>query len=121
MTPSSQPRITWPTPIVKENGVPIGSLGDGEAIWHTDMNYQEYPPLGSALYAREVPPVGGDTGFCNMYKALDVLPADLRKRIEGLSIKHDASKTTVVYAGHDVNVEFIRMLLGATWGSETGP
>ena len=22
MTPSSQPRITWPTPIVKENGVP---------------------------------------------------------------------------------------------------
>ena len=82
---------------VKENGVPIGSLGDGEAIWHTDMNYQEYPPLGSALYAQEVPPVGGDTGFCNMYKALDVLPADLRKRIEGLSIKHDASKTSGGY------------------------
>ena len=27
----------------------------------------------------------------------------------------------MVYAGHDVNVEFLRMLLGATWGSETGP
>ena len=32
---------------VKETGVPIGSLGDGEAIWHTDMNYQEYPPSGA--------------------------------------------------------------------------
>ena len=82
---------------VKENGVPIGSLGDGEAIWHTDMNYQENPPLGSALYAREVPPVGGDTGFCNMYMALEALPARLRERIDGLSIKHDASKTSGGY------------------------
>ena len=82
---------------VKKNGVPIGSLGDGEAIWHTDMNYQEHPPLGSALYAREVPPVGGDTGFCNMYMALEALPTRLRKRISGLSIKHDASKTSGGY------------------------
>ena len=76
---------------VKEGGVPIGSLGDGEAIWHTDMNYVDTPPLGSALYSREVPDSGGDTGFCNMYKALDALPADLRQRIDGLSIKHDSS------------------------------
>ncbi len=88
---------------VKENGVPIGSLGDGEAIWHSDMNYVENPPLGSALYAREVPPSGGDTGFCNMYMALAALPADLRKRLEGLSIKHDSSTTSGGYlrAGFD--------------------
>ena len=24
---------------VIENGVPIGSLGAGEAVWHTDMSY----------------------------------------------------------------------------------
>src|SRR5437660_456851 len=24
---------------VKEDGVPIGGLGDGEAIWHSDMTY----------------------------------------------------------------------------------
>jgi taurine dioxygenase len=24
---------------VKVNGEPIGSLGDGEAVWHTDMSY----------------------------------------------------------------------------------
>ena len=80
---------------VKENGVPIGSLGDGEAIWHTDMNYQEYPPSG----ARSMRRVRSSAAirFCNMYKALDALPADLRKRIEGLSIKHDASKTSGGY------------------------
>jgi len=76
---------------VKENGVPIGSLGDGEAIWHSDMNYADVPPMGCCLYALEIPSSGGNTGYCNLYKALEALPADLRERIEGLSIKHDAS------------------------------
>ena len=82
---------------VKEGGVPIGSLGDGEAIWHTDMNYVERPPLGSALFSLEVPDKGGNTGFCNMYMALDALPADLRSKLEGKSIKHDASMTSGGY------------------------
>lgn len=82
---------------VKENGIPIGSLGDGEAIWHSDMNYAEVPPLGSALYSLEVPNEGGNTGFCNMYKALDALPSNLRKQLEGKSIKHDASMTSGGY------------------------
>lgn len=82
---------------VKENGVAIGSLGDGEAIWHSDMNYVDLPPLGSCLHALEVPERGGDTGFCNMYKALEALPPALRKRIEGLSIKHDSSTNSAGY------------------------
>ena len=82
---------------VKENGKAIGTLGDGEAIWHSDMNYMEEPPTGSLLYSLEVPPAGGDTGFCNMYKALETLPADLRRRIEGLSIKHDSSTNSGGY------------------------
>jgi len=42
-------------------GVPIGSLGAGEAVWHTDMSYLENPPDASLLYAVEIPPEGGDT------------------------------------------------------------
>lgn len=76
---------------VKENGKPIGALGHGEAIWHSDMNYIEEPAAGSVLYALEIPPAGGDTGFCNMYTALDALPAALRTRLDGLQIKHDSS------------------------------
>ncbi len=76
---------------VIENGVPIGSLGAGEAVWHTDMSYLEMPPQASMLYALEVPPSGGNTGFCNMYKALDALPAALLRRVEGRMLKHDGT------------------------------
>src|SRR5690348_10858231 len=76
---------------VVENGVAIGSLGAGEAVWHTDMSYLAAPPMASMLYAIEVPPQGGNTGFCDMYSAYDVLPEDLKRRITGLSIKHDGT------------------------------
>jgi taurine dioxygenase len=76
---------------VIENGAPIGSLGAGEATWHTDMSYLEHPPKASMLYALEVPPAGGDTYFCNMYRAYESLPAALQQRIWGLALKHDAT------------------------------
>jgi taurine dioxygenase len=76
---------------VIENGVPIGSLGAGEAVWHTDMSYLENPPKASLLYALEVPPAGGDTYFCNMYLAYDSLPDALKQRAAGLALKHDAT------------------------------
>ncbi len=74
---------------VMENGVPIGVLRDAEVVWHSDNSYREVPLSYSALYALEIPPAGGDTGFANMYSALDTLPGSLRRRIEGRTIKHD--------------------------------
>ena len=76
---------------VVENGVAIGALGSGEAVWHTDMSYLADPPKASALYALEVPEAGGDTMFCTMHGAWDALPAALRQRIEGLQVKHDGT------------------------------
>src|SRR5581483_4657901 len=76
---------------VIENGVPIGSLGAGEATWHTDMSYLEDPPKASMLYAIEIPPTGGNTYFNNMYAAYESLPEQVKRRIDGLSIKHDAT------------------------------
>jgi taurine dioxygenase len=73
------------------NGEPIGSLGAGEAVWHTDMSYLEDPPKASLLYALEVPPSGGDTSFCDMYAVLEALSPTLRQRIEGLHVKHDGT------------------------------
>ncbi len=74
---------------VVEDGEPIGELGAFETVWHTDMDYKERPPQASMLYAVELPPAGGDTGYRNMYEALEALPAALRRRIEGATIKHD--------------------------------
>ena len=76
---------------IKDNGVPIGGLGDGEAIWHADMTYVERPPMAAILYAIEIPPAGGDTYWANMYAAYETLPADLKRRIEGRLAVHDAT------------------------------
>jgi taurine dioxygenase len=76
---------------VIENGVAIGSLGAGEAVWHTDMSYLEDPPKASMLYAIEIPPAGGDTGFTSMYRAYDELPEALKRRLAGLRVKHDGT------------------------------
>ena len=76
---------------VIEKGAPIGSLGAGELVWHTDMSYQEDPPKASMLYALEVPPEGGKTGFLNMYDAYQALPLQLKERVTGLWVKHDGT------------------------------
>lgn len=84
------------------DGVAIGSLGAGEAVWHTDMSYLEDPPKASMLYALEIPSTGGDTSFCSMYAALDALPASLRTRVEGLQCKHDGTYNSGGYVRQGV-------------------
>ena len=76
---------------VKEGGVPIGGLGDGEAVWHCDMTYVDNPPRAAALHAWELPPTGGDTFWSNQYLAYETLPADLKTAIKGKKAVHDAT------------------------------
>jgi len=87
---------------VMENGAPIGSLGAGEATWHTDMSYLQDPPKASILYALEVPPAGGNTYFNNMYRAYETLPEALKKKIEGRMLKHDATYNSGGYVRQGV-------------------
>src|SRR5262249_3173670 len=84
------------------DGVAIGSLGSGEAVWHTDMSYLPDPPKASALYALEVPPRGGDTSFCSMYVAWSGLPPDLQRRLERLRVKHDGTYNSGGYVRQGV-------------------
>ena len=87
---------------VMVDGEPIGSLGAGEAVWHTDMSYLPAPPMASLLYALEVPETGGDTWFCSMYAALERLPPDLRRRVAGLRVKHDGTYNSGGYVRQGV-------------------
>ncbi len=70
------------------------SLGNAEAFWHTDMSYKDIPPAASALYALEIPPEGGNTCFCNMYRAYDDLPPDLLAMAQDRTAVHDASRNS---------------------------
>lgn len=56
--------------------------------WHSDFSFLERPPAGAVLYAREVPPYGGDTLWANQIAAFETLPEDLRAAIEGRRAVH---------------------------------
>ena len=70
-----------------ENGRYIGAVSAGD-YWHSDLSCQAHPNKASFLYALELPDGGGDTGFCNQYKALETLPDELRRQIEGRRAIH---------------------------------
>lgn len=85
------PEINVISNVRDDAGVPIGNLGDGEAVWHADMTYIDNPPEAGILYALEVPVGQGDTYFANMVAAYDDMPADLRAAIDGKILIHDAA------------------------------
>lgn len=61
-------------------------------IWHSDTTYLEYPPMGTMLYARELPPVGGDTLFANMNMAYESLSSGMQRLLDGLTAINTAEK-----------------------------
>ena len=65
--------------------------------WHADLTFLEQPPGGAVLYARAMPPVGGDTMFANMVLAYETLSHGMRRMLEGLSARH-ASGEPELYA-----------------------
>lgn len=71
------------------DGKPLGNLGAGEAIWHTDMSYRPMPCTYAILHALEIPPVGGNTYFANQYLAYEELSPALKARLEGRMLIHD--------------------------------
>ncbi len=64
--------------------------------WHSDVSCDREPPLGTILQMLEVPPVGGDTLFANMYAAYESLSAPMRRMLDGMTAVHDGE---YVYRG----------------------
>ncbi len=82
------------TPVIKLEHERLNFGG----VWHSDTAYLERPPMGSMLYALEIPPYGGDTLFANQYLAYESLSDGLKRTLDGLvginaSTKADASRT----------------------------
>jgi taurine dioxygenase len=82
------------TPVIKLEQERVNFGG----VWHSDTAYLERPPMGSMLYALEIPPYGGDTLFANQYLAYETLSEGLKQTLAGLvginsSTKADASRT----------------------------
>jgi len=83
-----------------------------EIAWHADLTYVAEPSRGALLRALDVPPIGGDTLWIDMAHVHRVLPAELRRRIEGLDVVHSLEDPRI--AVHDE-------MIGAAQTSEFPP
>ncbi|MCK6450261.1 MAG: TauD/TfdA family dioxygenase [Alphaproteobacteria bacterium] len=70
-------------------------------IWHSDTTYLATPPLGSLLYAHEVPPTGGDTLFANMFLAYEALSDGMKRMLSGLRAISSSAKADVTRTRED--------------------
>lgn len=73
---------------IKENGEYIGSLPDGEIEFHSDGIYIEEPLAATMLYCIVPTTHGGETAFCNMYRAYETLPGAIKARIDERKALH---------------------------------
>ena len=90
-SPEGYPDVYVVSNVLDDKGAPIGALGAGEAVWHTDMSYLPVPPDASMLFSLEVPPSGGDTWILGMQAAWSTLPDALKAKVRGRRIKHDGT------------------------------
>ena len=78
-----------------KDGKPVG-LADAGQDWHTDMSYSRMIAFTNILYGITIPRRDGkslgNTEFCNMHAAYEGLPAELKKRLEGMTATHDFNK-----------------------------
>lgn len=84
---SLPPEVTVVTNL-QADGKPVGILGDGEVVWHSDFSFKDRPTAARMLLAMEIPPAGqGQTYFVNCYAAYETLPEETKRRISGKTIK----------------------------------
>jgi len=57
--------------------------------WHMDVSCDENPPAGSILRLLQLPPVGGDTVFCDMSRAFETLSLPVQRMLIDLDARHD--------------------------------
>jgi taurine dioxygenase len=60
--------------------------------WHADTTMVAEPPMGAILYAKEVPPYGGDTVFANQYLAYETLSDGMKTMLSSLKALHSDRK-----------------------------
>ena len=62
------------------------------AGWHSDWSFQAEPPAATILRSEVVPPMGGDTLFCDCARAYEALSRTFRRMLEGLRAVHSATR-----------------------------
>ena len=87
-----------------ETGEPLGRARAG-TYWHSDVSFRERPAAASILYAREIPPIGGDTLFANMTLAYEALSDGLKAMLAPLYAVHDFAVAAATQYARPIVVE----------------
>lgn len=71
----------------------IGGMREGRQapaadFWHSDTTFRETPSAASILMGYTIPPLGGDTLWCNAVAVYEGLDDELKARIENLQALH---------------------------------
>ncbi|MDC0033109.1 TauD/TfdA family dioxygenase [Alphaproteobacteria bacterium] len=88
-------RIMLVTNLRDGEGNYIGSLQDGEMWFHHDQSYMLAPHKATLLHAIELPSVGGNTKFANMYKAYENVPDALKEKLRGRKVLQAYNRSTI--------------------------
>ncbi|NKB20705.1 MAG: TauD/TfdA family dioxygenase [Alphaproteobacteria bacterium] len=81
---------------IRKDGKPIGSLPDGEMMFHSDGAHRQYPYRATTLFGIKIPSIGGNTLFANLQAAYDALSPEMQDRIKDLE-----TQTVYDYAAQD--------------------
>ena len=60
--------------------------------WHSDWSFQARPPAATILRSETIPPVGGDTLYCDAASAYEALPQATKDKLAPLRAVHSASR-----------------------------
>lgn len=59
------------------------------AEWHTDLTFKPTAPFSAVLWAKTIPPTGGDTLWSSLYAPYESLSSDMQSHLSTLSAIHD--------------------------------
>lgn len=90
-------------PVIAEVRKEVHQKSNIGSSWHTDHSYDYAPAMGSILYARAVPKVGGDTLFSSMYAAYDHLSDGMKNTLNRMRAEHSSRHAfgATAYVGLD--------------------
>ena len=61
-------------------------------VWHSDWSFMAQPPIGTVLYAIDIPPQGGDTLFSNQHLSFESMPTEMAARFADLEAIHSPKR-----------------------------
>lgn len=86
----------------------LDNRGKANAVtenWHSDTTFIPAPPAITLLLARDIPEAGGDTMWCNQYRAFETLSEGMKDLLHGVRAKFQGLRLAKLY-GHQGEVPF---------------